>query len=230
MLRLMMVCLVLIVGPLTAGEAEELKPKFGDIGGVFYTEVSENREACQQAIRNKIALCEQNSSFVSNTLDRKYPGCLPIFREQGRVCMDHFRSEAFKCQGSGSVRIEDFTGFACTVTATVIEEGDETEGTPALAPADRLMQARTRIKCPQRPRYPSCQSRAAGDRRRGLGDGEGRRVAAHRGPGRQHGLRSRIAALSPTAGVPSIKAVRKHRGNRQSRSTDRSLRESVRSS
>ena len=144
MLRLASACLVLIVAPLTMGRAEELKPKFGDIGGVFYTEVSGDREACQQAIKNKIALCEQNSNFVSNTLDQKYPGCLPIFREQARVCIDHFRSEAFKCQGTGSVRIEDFTGFACTVTATVIEEDDETERTPAVVPADRLMQARTR--------------------------------------------------------------------------------------
>ena len=110
-----------------AASAKELKPKFGDIGGVYYTDVAENREACRQAIKNKIALCRQNTSFVSNTLDRKYPGCLPIFRDQSRGCADHFRSEAYKCQGSGPVRIGDFTGFACTVTATVVEEGGEPE-------------------------------------------------------------------------------------------------------
>ena len=144
MLRFPMACMALLLAPLAAAEAKELKPKFGDIGGVFYTEVSEDREACEQAIKNKIALCEQNTSFISNTLQRKYPGCLPIFREQARVCADHFRSEAYKCQGSGSVRIGDFTGFACTVTATVVEEGGETEGAPGIAPADRWMQARTR--------------------------------------------------------------------------------------
>ena len=74
--------------------AKELKPKFGDIGGVCYTEVSQDREACRQAFKNKVALCRQNTSFVSNTLDRKYPGCLPIFRQQAGVCVDHFRSEA----------------------------------------------------------------------------------------------------------------------------------------
>ena len=144
MLRFPMACMALLLAPLAAAEAKELKPKFGDIGGVFYTEVSEDREACEQAIKNKIALCEQNTSFISNTLQRKYPGCLPIFREQARVCADHFRSEAYKCQGSGSVRIGDFTGFACTVTATVVEEGEEPEGVPGIAPADRWMQARTR--------------------------------------------------------------------------------------
>ena len=77
-----------------AALAKELKPKFGDIGGVYYTEFSQVREACRQAIRNKIALCRQNTSFVSNTEDRKYPGCLPIFRQQAGVCVDHFRSEA----------------------------------------------------------------------------------------------------------------------------------------
>ncbi len=110
-----------------AASAKELKPKFGDVDGVYYTDVAENREACRQAVQRKIYLCSQNTSFVSNTLDRKYPGCLPIFRDQSRGCADHFRSEAYKCQGSGPVRIADFTGFACTVTKTVVEEGGEPE-------------------------------------------------------------------------------------------------------
>ena len=127
-LRIALASLALLLATVPAGTgAEELKPKFGDIGGVYYTEVSQDREACLQAIKNKVALCRQNTSFVSNTLDRKYPGCLPIFRDQSQGCADHFRSEAYKCQGSGPVRIEDFTGFACTVTETVIEEEDEPE-------------------------------------------------------------------------------------------------------
>ena len=109
--------------------AKELKPKFGDIGGVYYTDVAENREACRQAIKNKIALCRQNTSFVSNTLDRKYPGCLPIFRQQAGVCVTHFRRQTSKCDVFGSARIDDFTGFGCTVTATVVEEGGEPERT-----------------------------------------------------------------------------------------------------
>ena len=87
--------------------------KFGDIARLL-TPTSENRGACRQAIKNKIALCRQNTSFVSNMLDRKYPGCLPIFRQQTGGCADLLRSEAHKCQGAGSVRIENRTGFACT--------------------------------------------------------------------------------------------------------------------
>ena len=144
MLRFWTACLALILAPLAAADSKELKPKFGDIGGVFYTEVSEDREACRQAIGNKIALCRQNTSFVSNTLDRKYPGCLPIFRQQAEICAAHFRREAVNCEIQGSARIADFTGFSCEVTATVVEEGGEPERTPGIAPADRPMQARTR--------------------------------------------------------------------------------------
>ena len=144
MLRFPTACLALLLAPLAAAEAKELKPKFGDIGGVFYTEVSEDREACRQAIENKIALCRQNTSFVSNTLDRKYPGCLPIFEQQASICVAHFRRQAGACEIQGSARITDFTGFACTVTPTVVEEGGKTEQAPGIAPADRMMQARTR--------------------------------------------------------------------------------------
>ena len=106
-----------------------LKPKFGDIDGVYYTDVAGDREACHQAVKNKIALCRQNVGFEVNTKDRQYPGCLPIFEEQARSCVDHFRSEAYKCDGSGSARIEDFGDFGCTVTEAVVEKEGETAGT-----------------------------------------------------------------------------------------------------
>ena len=127
--RFVTVTAALIAALLMAGtiSAKELKPKFGNIDGVYYSDVAGNREACRQAVQRKIYLCSQNTGFASNTEDRKYPGCLPIFRRQAGICADHFRSEAYKCQGAGSVRIADFTGFACTVTATVVEEGEEPE-------------------------------------------------------------------------------------------------------
>ncbi len=124
--RIVAVCIAAALAPALAGAAE-MKPKFGDIDGVYYTDVAGDREACHQAVRNKIALCRENTSFVSNTEDRKYPGCLPIFEEQAMSCVDHFRSEAYKCDGAGSARIEDFTGFSCTVTETVLEEDDQTD-------------------------------------------------------------------------------------------------------
>lgn len=144
--------------------AKELKPKFGDIDGLYYTDVAADREACRQAIQRKIYLCRQNTSFVSNTEDRKYPGCLPIFRRQAGVCADHFRSEAYKCQGSGAVRIADFTGFACTVTATVVEEGEEPErnepergaGSREPEPKDRGAAAHLSPKCAGMQRKAKC--------------------------------------------------------------------------
>ncbi len=121
--------------------AKELKPKFGDIGGVYYSDVAGNREACRQAIKNKIALCRQNTNFESNTKNRKYKGCLPIFRRQSESCVVHFRHQMSKCDLSGAARITDFTGFSCEATKTVVEDG----GGPDIAPLDRRMAARTRV-------------------------------------------------------------------------------------
>ncbi|MYI49481.1 MAG: SH3 domain-containing protein [Rhodospirillaceae bacterium] len=129
---------VLISG--TAG-AKELKPKFGNIDGVYYSDVASNRDACRQAIKNKIALCRQNTNFESNTKNRKYKGCLPIFRRQAQSCVVHFRHQMGKCNLSGAARITDFTGFGCEATRTVVEE----DGGPDISPLDRRMTARTRV-------------------------------------------------------------------------------------
>ena len=119
--------------------AKELKPKFGNIDGVYYTDVSQDREACRQAIKNKIALCRQNTNFESNTKNREYAGCLPVFRQQAESCAAHFRRQMSKCDLSGAARIADFTGFSCEVTKTVVEE----EGGPGISPLDERMKART---------------------------------------------------------------------------------------
>ena len=140
MLRICAALAAALLVPGMAGD-KELKPKFGDIDGVYYSDVSGNRDACRQAIKNKIALCRQNTNFESNTKNRKYKGCLPIFRRQSESCVVHFRHQMGKCDLSGAARIRDFTGFSCTVTATVVEEG----GGPDVAPLDRRMQARTRV-------------------------------------------------------------------------------------
>ena len=121
-----------------AASAKELKPKFGNIDGVYYTEVSQDREACRQAIKNKIALCRQNTNFESNTKNREYAGCLPVFRQQAESCAVHFRHQMSKCDLSGAARITDFTGFSCEVTKTVVEEGG-----PGISPLDERMKART---------------------------------------------------------------------------------------
>ncbi|MYI48276.1 MAG: SH3 domain-containing protein [Rhodospirillaceae bacterium] len=140
MLRICAALAAALLLPGMAG-AKELKPKFGNIDGVYYSDVAENREACRQAIRNKIALCRQNVDFESNTKNRKYKGCLPIFRRQAQSCVVHFRHQMSKCDGGGAARITDFTGFSCEATRTVVED----DGEPGISPLDRRMQARTRV-------------------------------------------------------------------------------------
>ena len=141
-MRIGRVCLAALLAAavsVPAASAKELKPKFGNIGGVYYSDVSGNREACRQAIRNKIALCRQNTSFESNTKNRQHAGCLPIFRRQAESCAVHFRHQMSKCDLSGAARITDFTGFSCEVTRTVVEE----DSGPGISPLDERMRART---------------------------------------------------------------------------------------
>ena len=140
MTRFWTVCLALILAPLASADGKELKPKYGDIGGAFYSEVSESREACRNAVESRIALCRRNMSFEGNTENRKYARCLPVFEWQAESCAAHFRRQAGKCDGRGPARIDGFTRFGCTVAAEAAGESGE----PAVAPADRLMQARAR--------------------------------------------------------------------------------------
>ena len=147
MLRFWTVGLALVLAPLAAAQGKELKPKFGNIDGIYYSDVSGNREACLSALRRKIYLCRENTNFESNTKNRKYAGCLPIFRQQAQGCVEHFTRMQSRCHGSGRVSVPDFTGFSCTVTATVVEEGGEPErgAGPGIAPMDGRMKARTLV-------------------------------------------------------------------------------------
>ena len=84
-----------------------LKPKFGDIDGVFFTDMPAQRPQCLETIDRLIAQCQQNINFASNTDNEKYAGCLPIFERQASSCVNHFREERLKCdvaaagQGAG---------------------------------------------------------------------------------------------------------------------------------
>ena len=147
MLRFWTVGLALVLAPLAAAQGKELKPKFGNIDGIYYSDVSGNREACLSALRRKIYLCRENTNFESNTKNRKYAGCLPIFRQQAQGCVEHFTRMQSRCHGSGRVSVPDFTGFSCTATATVVEEGGAPErgAGPGIAPMDGRMKARTLV-------------------------------------------------------------------------------------
>ena len=78
-------------------DGRKLKPKFGDVGEAFYTDLPGQRQQCLETIDRKIALCRENTSFESNTKDEKYAGCLPVFEEQAEVCVAHFERERAKC-------------------------------------------------------------------------------------------------------------------------------------
>ena len=85
----------------TTPEGQTLKPKLGDIGGVFYTDLPYQREQCLETIKRKIALCRENVDFESNTKNEKHAGCLPIFEQQARTCIGHFTFERGKCDAGG---------------------------------------------------------------------------------------------------------------------------------
>ena len=110
-------CLALLLAPLAAADAKELKPKLGDIGGAFYGEVSESREACRSAIESRVVLCGLNTKLEDDAENREHARCLPVFEWQAESCAAHFRREARKCDGTGPARIEGFTRFGCTVAA-----------------------------------------------------------------------------------------------------------------
>ena len=133
-------CLALLLAPLAAADAKELKPKLGDIGGAFYAEVSESREACRSAVEGRIVLCGLNTKFEDDAENREHARCRPVFEWQAESCAAHFRRQARKCDGTGPARIEGFTRFGCTVAAKAAGESGE----PAVAPVDRAMQARMR--------------------------------------------------------------------------------------
>jgi len=74
-----------------------VKPKFGDIDGAFFTDMPAQRDQCIETVERKIAGCEMNTVFASNTEAERYPGCEPIFAEQGKACAAFYREEMAKC-------------------------------------------------------------------------------------------------------------------------------------
>ena len=92
-----------------APDGKRLKPKFGDVDGVFFTGLPGQRDACVAAVDRMIATCHENTSFTSNTRNREYAGCLPIFKAQAQECAAFFRNERRKCDagGSGSAGLGD---------------------------------------------------------------------------------------------------------------------------
>ena len=80
---------------------QRLKPQFGDMDGMYYSEIAGNEDACAMAVKSRIANCHQHTRFLSPGDNRKYPECLTVFRQQAEACAAHFRRELPKC-GSGA--------------------------------------------------------------------------------------------------------------------------------
>ncbi len=78
-------------------DGRELKPGLGDIDGIDFTSLPENREACFEAIDRMIVLCRENTSFIADDDNEAYPECLPIFGEQAGWCVRHFELQRSKC-------------------------------------------------------------------------------------------------------------------------------------
>lgn len=101
-----------------AAQAQELKPKFGDIDGIFIVSLANEheRKECRRTVQRMIAHCLSNTTFISNTLNERYPDCLPVFRRQAKACAAHFRRQRYKCDGTRDIDIAGFTGFGCQAT------------------------------------------------------------------------------------------------------------------
>ena len=74
-----------------------VKPKFGDIDGAYFGDMPGQYETCMETIQRKIAGCEMNTVFASNTEAEQYPGCEQVFEEQGHACALFFHREKAKC-------------------------------------------------------------------------------------------------------------------------------------
>ena len=85
-----------------APDGKKLKPEFGDVDGTLFIDLPNQRDDCIATVDRAIVECGMNTSFISNTRDREYAGCLPIFEQQAKLCAAHFRDERPKCNAGGS--------------------------------------------------------------------------------------------------------------------------------
>ncbi len=82
-------------------DGEMRKPKFGDVGGMFFTNLPEERKPCHETIDRMIYSCTANTTFISHELNREYASCLPVFEKQAQECVSHFEGERTKCNAGG---------------------------------------------------------------------------------------------------------------------------------
>ena len=78
-------------------DGETRKPKFGDVGGVYFSGLPAARKACLETIDRMIYSCGANTTFISHDLNNQYPACLKIFARQAERCARHFERQRHKC-------------------------------------------------------------------------------------------------------------------------------------
>ena len=108
-------------------DGETRKPKFGDVGGMYFAGLPQGRKACLETIDRMIYSCGANTTFISHDLNDQYADCLPIFEQQAEWCARHFELQRSKCDSGGS------SAPAAEATEAVAE--------PAVEPANATMWA-----------------------------------------------------------------------------------------
>ena len=83
-------------------DGETRKPKFGDVGGMYFAGLPQGRKACLETIDRMIYSCGANTTFISHDLNNQYADCLPIFEQQAEWCARHFELQRSKCDAGGS--------------------------------------------------------------------------------------------------------------------------------
>ena len=108
-------------------DGETRKPKFGDVGGMYFAGLPQGRKACLETIDRMIYSCGANTTFISHDLNNQYADCLPIFEQQAKWCTRHFELQRSKCDAGG--------------TSAPAAEATEAVAEPAVEPADATMWA-----------------------------------------------------------------------------------------
>ena len=110
-------------------DGERRKPKFGDVDGIYFTNLPAEQKPCLETIDRMIYSCTANTTFISHDLNDRFPGCLKIFERQASRCVRHFQLEQHKC----------YAGDTLPPVQTTTEPDE-----PEVEPADLTMWAAKR--------------------------------------------------------------------------------------
>ncbi len=156
----------------TTADGQIVKPRLGDIDGVTYTNLPAQRQQCLGTIDHKLALCRENTAFVSDRRNQELAACLPTFEEQAKACVVHFTFERGKCDTGRPGPDDD--------AARKQEEQTTQEGPPGnryrVKPVDRLTVAieAANVRAGPGPDHDIVGTVESGDRLRVTGEVGGR--------------------------------------------------------